>query len=660
MCGIAGIWGEARGKDPRARLEAMLDAQAHRGPDGRGVVEYDGGAAGMVRLALVDLSVRGQQPMFSAKRDVAIVYNGEVYNFRDERRRLEAQGVAFQSGTDTEVVLALYLELGPAFVKQLRGMFALAIFDWRGSRAGGEPELLLARDPYGIKPLYISRPTSSSVVFASEIRSLLASGLVARACDVGSLEAFLIHGRPMEPRTMIEGVRMMAPGTLERFSPDGAHRVEQFYELPPYEPRSETQPEAAERLRAVLDESVRLHALADAPVGAFLSGGVDSTGIVGLMRPRVTNLHTFTMRFPDAVDSSGAALAPDTEGAADESAFATATARRLGCDHHVVEMSAEDACALLPKYTAALDQPSLDGFNTWLISAAAAEHVKGVLSGVGGDEWFAGYPVVHRMAKAANRFEGRVMSRVAEAAAPFVRYLPGPRLQRRADNLVSRRSPLTLWLQAHTMFSTRETDRLLGSKRGETYVDRFEREVASAYPTWSDESAVGKALILDSRYYMGTQLLRDSDVASMAHSLELRVPLVDREVVNFSRTCLDAFKLGSGRGHGRQYSSSGSKAVLIEALGAVLPDDMGSRPKRGFSLPFERWLQTTLAERVADTTSRESVRARGLLDPVAVETLVSVAKRQGTLFPTVWLLVIFELWCRAVLDAPTLAPSRGL
>src|SRR5438132_7652308 len=385
MCGIAGIVGAAR--DCSENLVDMLQSQAHRGPDGSGFVAYEGGAAGAVRLALVDLSDRGQMPMWSPERRVAIVFNGEMYNYVAERQRLVSRAYPFQSTTDTEVILTLYLEHGLSFVDHIRGMFALAILDWRQSTPGGRPTLVLARDHFGIKPLYLAWPlgTRGPLVFASEIRSLLASGLIPREIDTEALQDYLAIGFVLQPRTIIAGVEMLQPASLIRMTPAGSIERRTFWSIPPAQPVRESFEESAERLRTVLDESVALHALADAPVGAFLSGGIDSSGVVGLMIRQNPRLRTYSLRTTDFPQS-------------DEANQAEAFARSLGCEHSTVEVSGQEVLELLPRFAAELDQPSTDGLNTWLISRWAARDVKGVLSGLGGDEWFAGYPTSRRLA----------------------------------------------------------------------------------------------------------------------------------------------------------------------------------------------------------------------------------------------------------------------
>lgn len=649
MCGIAGLWNVSGGAPPQPALRAMLAAMRHRGPDGSGEMAFAGGAAGMVRLALVDLTERGQQPLWSPDRRVAILFNGEMYNFRAERSRLAAAGYPFQSQTDTEVVLALYLERGPAAVDALRGMFALALFDWRDTAPDGCPDLILARDPFGIKPLYVAEGSGSegSLVFASELRALLASDRVPRRVAPEALADYLQRGFVVQPRTMIDGVRMLEPGTLVRHRPDQRREARRFGALPAYQPRRESLDEAAQRLRGVLEESVRLHALADAPVGAFLSGGIDSTGIVGLMRRHVSDLRTYTLRFPDLPGNG-------------ESELAESAAARFGCRHTTVDVTGDDVARDMPIFAEQLDQPSTDGLNTWLISRAAAGDVKGVLSGLGGDEWFAGYPVVRRMARCVGSTGGRVQSLAGMGARLVAGAAPLERVRSRLLRLAARRSPLAIWLHSRCVFRPDQVARM--THRSAAPRDELERLLSRENPAWRDESPLGLACLLDSAAYMRCQLLRDSDAASMAHSLELRVPLVDREVVAFSRSCDDSWKLDLAGGDGSRYGESGSKRVLIHALRDVLPASIAERPKLGFALPYEQWLRGPIWPLARELCSPAALRRRGLVDPdwpgaCHASDPSKLAAEQ--VYPQLWSLLVLELWCASVLDRKPHAVALG-
>lgn len=647
MCGIVGIWNCRPGYDAEGAVGTMLDAMQHRGPDGRGALSFDGGAAGMVRLALVDLSPRGMQPIWSADHRVAILFNGEIYNFRAERDRLIGKGVSFHTGTDTEVILQLYLEDAEKFVDRLRGMYALAIFDWRNSSPNGLPVMTLVRGPLGIKPLYVANLAGdpNAVAFSSEIRPLLAAGIVPRRVDPEGITDFLACGFVVQPRTIIAGVRMLEAGWLEQYVPGKPVSSRQFWQTPPYRPRQESLDEATQRLRSVLEESIALHAFADAPVGAFLSGGVDSTGIVGLMRKHVCQLRTYTLSYPDAPQR-------------DESEYAIQTAARFDCCNTVVEVRGSEMPELLPAFARAMDQPSSDGLNTWLVSRAAAHDVKAVLSGVGGDEWFSGYPVTRRMAYYATHPFGRAKALAGTVAAMLTDWLPEGKIRQRAYNLATRRSPLATWLHGHSVFRydlARRMLRLPQDNNGQ--IHEFEAELVKLRPDFARESPIGLGCLLDFGFYMGSQLLRDADAMSMSHSLELRTPYVDVEVVDFSRSCQDDYKLRYDGGLDGHYSHSGAKRVLINALRDILPSDMAQRPKRGFALPMVHWMRNELRPLLLETCSLEAVRRRGIVDPETVAPLVHGAEAiSANLYPRLWTLMLLELWCRATLDVPAHAP----
>lgn len=408
--------------------------------------------------------------------------------------------------------------------------------------------------------------------------------------------------------------------------------------MPTFQPLRETFEQSAERLRAVLDQTIALHAMADAPVGAFLSGGVDSAGLVGLMVKRNPKLRTYSLRLTDFPQ-------------ADESGLASDFARSLGCQPTVVEVSGNDVVDLVPRFAAEIDQPSVDGLNTWLVSRAAAKDVKGVLSGLGGDEWFAGYAATRNMAKHASGL-GRIYPVTGKLAAVLRRCSPRSYFGRKLEGLALKAEAWTAWLDCREIFGYELAAELV--KDGavhQKYREDIQRVLSDINANWMRESPVGLACLLDVDVYMRCQLLRDSDATSMANSLELRVPFVDVRVAEFSRSCADSFKLRSGGGIGDEYSNSGAKRVLIQALRDVLPADIARRPKRGFSVPYKHWLQNHLAELASETCSRKAIADRGLLDPHLGNALAydSSARRWSTC-PLAWSLMILELWCRAVLD----------
>jgi asparagine synthase (glutamine-hydrolysing) len=649
MCGIAGIWNYSGDVPAELRLQSMLRAMRHRGPDGQGSHRFAGGACGMVRLALVDLSPRGDQPMWSECGRIAVVFNGEIYNFREERRRLESKGYSFRSTTDTEVLLALYREYGPECVNYLRGMYCAAFFDWRDSDLDHAPIVTLLRGPLGIKPLFVCEIGASektTLVFASELRAILASGLVTPRISQEGLNDYLRYGRILQPRTILEGVRMLGPGTYERFAPGRSPERKRFWSMPPYAPKQESFDESAERLRDVLEESVRLHALADAPMGVFLSGGIDSTAIATLMRPHVSRLNSYTFQFPDLPFP-------------DESKEAAATAARLDCEHHVVTVTGKDAADLMPLFAEQIDQPSVDGLNTWFLSRAAARDVKGILSGVGGDELFAGYAVTGRLLNTSQTLGGHLYSLIGRAVHAVDAIVPITRLHPRLEAAASYRSLSALWSFPHQVFEPREVDALTAGRystdTSPSEEDRLRAVLQFAVGRdWSGETPIGMSCLLDSYVFMMCQLLRDSDVTGMASSLELRVPFVDLKLVEFSRSCFDEYKLTTDDVRNKR-----SKRVLIHALRDVMPTDALTRFKRGFNVPNDLWMRRHLGPLIDDTCSESSVRKRGWFDPRYVQRLVRTRRSSTTraMYPQVWVLMIAELWARSVLDQPP--PSFG-
>lgn len=612
----------------------MLVAQRHRGPDGQGSLAFAGGAAGMVRLALIDPSSRGQQPLWSADGRCAILFNGEIYGFQAERKRLQAAGYPFATETDTEVILALYLERGLGCFAQLRGMFAVAIFDFADGRQN-PPTVHLARDPFGIKPLYVANATGAfapGVAFSSELRPLVRAGLVEPTPDSRALQDFLTLGFVVQPRTILKSARMLEAGIVESWKPGAATPTRtRHYRLPAAAPVRESAAEAAERLRHVVDESVRLHAFADARVGAYLSGGVDSTAIVALMRRHVSDLQTFTLRFPDLPD-------------ADESLRATESARELGVQLHYVDVDTAEAARSFPQFCESLDQPSSDGFNSWLVARGAAGRVKGVLSGLGGDELFAGYPVAGRMLSLQRRGVLRAHGLLPSLAKQLSRRLRPSELRERLLSFAAGTGPLPMWTASRRLLPADVAADLLDLPVIDDEAAVAE-VLANEHPDWRGESALGLACLLDLRLYMGCQLLRDADVTNMVHGLELRVPFVDREVVAFSRSCADPFKRVDKMG-GTSYRDSGAKKVLIDAVAEFLPAGVQDGTKLGFVLPMDVWARTALAPVVREALHESLLAKSGIIDGSLLKEL-AVHHGQPFALRRLVALTTLELWWRS-------------
>lgn len=606
MCGICGIIGDSR----RERIIHMTRAMHHRGPDDFGIMMGNDVSFGMSRLAVVDLSATGHQPMWNAEKTVCIVYNGEMYNFREEREKLTASGYSFTSKSDTEVVLKLYEKYGDDFLLKLRGMFALAIYDKR--RGVGHEKILLARDPFGIKPLLYAR-TGKGLVFASELKAILAGGLVERKINTAALPLLLAKGSIPQPMTMIDGVEMLLPGhhlTVER----GNIRIERYWNLAINrcpELAGADYPEQVNVVRSALEESIRLQMVSDVPIGAFLSGGVDSSLIVAMMaRLSSHRVKTFTVGFGE----EGTGM--------DETDDAARIARFVGTDHTRVEIDGQLVRDRINHIATALDQPSVDGVNSYLVSLAARQGVTVAISGTGGDELFAGYPWFLNMY--------------------------------RASQLGSLQDFALAYAKEYLIFGVNEAIGLLGPDIQARFDgDTFLRHYAHLPDELSAAQPLERVSALCLRGYAQNQLLRDIDAVSMAHSLEVRVPFLDQVMADIALSLpLDAKlnpDISSLDPYAATYRQTGVKRVLIEIGKGLLPPDLDNQPKRGFGMPFAQWMKGPLLDVMEDTLSRRSLISRGIFDPLSVQGVYNQFKVGATGWAQPWLLMITELWCRNVL-----------
>jgi asparagine synthase (glutamine-hydrolysing) len=571
MCGIAGIVGY-RDAAPVAKqeVEALRDEQRHRGPDDAGLWTSADGCVGFGhrRLAIVDLSPLGHQPMLSADGRYAITFNGEIYNFRDLRRELEASGHRFQSSSDTEVLLHGYREWGLALLERLRGMYAFGLYDAQ------RRETLLARDPLGIKPLYVA-DDGRRVAFASEVQALRRvtgdGGL-----DPEGLASYLLWGSIAAPRTLHRGIRALPPACWLRIRAGRIEGPTAFWRLEDEFGRSGAgRPEAAqEELRAALLDSVRHHMVSDVPVGAFLSGGVDSSALVGLMTEvgaAAVRSVTLSLDVPEL----------------DESGLARCAAELYRSDHHEVPIRIEGVRQRMRDAVGALDQPSIDGINTYFVSQAAAQTgLKVAVSGVGGDELFGGYASFERVPR-IRRLHARLSGwpggeRFARAGAAGLARLPrGRRLAKLSRALAFGGDDTGAYVAERGLFAPWEVRELLAPELAEAVeacdpvVELRERVRAGELPE------AERVCALEFRQYLQMQLLRDTDAVAMRHSLEVRTPLVDRDLLRAAlRVPPELRRAGP------------AKRALRESPRPPVPPALWRRRKQGFTLPFERWLRT--------------------------------------------------------------------
>jgi asparagine synthase (glutamine-hydrolysing) len=625
VCGIAAAVGV---RDAERVAAAMSRSIAHRGPDDHGSRRLTGrdgvtlGAIAHRRLSIHDLTSAGHQPMVSSNGRYTVAFNGEIYNFRQLRSELERAGARFTSDGDTAVLLEGWVRSGPAIVRRLDGMFAFAVWDeW--NRA-----LYLARDAFGIKPLYYAL-VGRGIVVGSELRAILASGVVPARIDARSLAGYLTWGSVPEPETIVAGVQMAPAGTVMRFDAtsgkfgevDATPMVHATGDGDPVSDRAT----AARLVREALEHSVDRHLVSDVPVALFLSGGIDSSIIAALAARRAaSSLDGFTVTF--------------TEDGFDESAVARLVARRHGIRHHEIPLGTDDLLAALPRAFAAMDQPTLDGINTYVVSEAVRAHgTKVVLSGLGGDELFAGYPSFRR-ARALARY-ARIPGPARRIAARLAASVGGVRGAKVALGLRRGSAGDAAYLASRTLFVGRQVTDLTGTRAMATLGAPRELSVLQQV-SWRELTG-----------YMRNTLLRDSDVFSMAHALELRVPFLDREVASVAFDVADGLKL-SGRM---------TKPLLVDATRDLLPTEVWDRPKQGFVLPFADWMLGPLAAEVTATLGGgDRIRALGL-DPDAVRDVWSafIRGRAGVTWSRPWALFSLLRWAAAhgLADAEVVEPE---
>ncbi|MCX5724496.1 MAG: asparagine synthase (glutamine-hydrolyzing) [Nitrospirae bacterium] len=556
------------GAEVAPAIEATRRMTAHmrrRGPDAEGLWSTASVVLGHRRLSILDLESRANQPMLSADGRYAIVFNGEIYNFRELRRELEADGVAFRTTSDTEVLLALFAREGTKMLPWLRGMFAIAIWDTRTR------ELFLARDPYGIKPLYYTG-TKNGLLFASQVKALLASWLVSAEREPAGLAGFYLWGTVPEPWTLFRGVFALPAGHWVRICDGVADAPVCWQDI-----RARWQSKGCEtsvhelraRVRQAVTDSVRAHLVSDVPVSVFLSGGIDSGAIAGLAQESGVRVEGVTISF----DEFGG-------GQEDEVPGARAVAAHYGLPHYVRRVTRTEFEQEAQHMIEAMDQPSIDGVNTWFASKAAAERgYKVVLSGVGGDELFFGYSLFQQLPSYAAL--GAMLSSITGARSllkvPFAA-LAKLRVQPKLAGVPQFSGSLeSLYFLRRCLFLPAELPALVGAdlaREGLARLGGFPPGMTSAHARDSG-AAVG---LLESTLYLRNQLLRDSDWASMGHSLELRTPLVDAKLLE----TLGPFTSG--------FAGRAGKMLLAQSPQKPLPDSIVHRPKTGFSLPMERWL----------------------------------------------------------------------
>jgi asparagine synthase (glutamine-hydrolysing) len=630
MCGICGFAGSTEVKDNQInRLKQMTDAIAHRGPDGGSWWLENGIGLGHRRLAIIDLHT-GDQPMWDASREQVIVFNGEIYNYPELKQELEAKGHTFLTSSDTEIIMAAVKEWGiENGLLRLRGMFAFGLYNTRTKR------LLLARDRVGIKPMFWTRK-GDAIYFASEVKSLLETGQVDMKMDTASIHDYLALGFSIAPRTAWKDVHALPPGSWLEFSPDG-QREGTFWQWTPRPDESVSEQEWLNRFEEVLSDSLRCHLLSDVPLGAFLSGGIDSSLAVALLASHhVKDLNTFNIGFDDQ--------------AFNEAPFARMVAEQYKTNHHEIEVSSRNAdTEVFLHALEQFDEPFADtaSLPNYLLSQATAKHVKVVLSGDGGDEILGGYPFYKRLKQ-------------VEAAAKF--RWADPVLRPALSALTGLRVPqakklLKFWESARGGASERLTmlnTLYLEAERFNNYAPAFREAVSANGATYTRvepfipadmKNPMDRMFALEFRMRLQNGYLRKVDVTSSAHGLETRVPFLDNRMLEFSETLPASMKIKDGQ----------LKYLGYRLAEKYLPPQVVNRPKHGFNFPFDDWSRTPKTQAfLRDLLFNPQARWTQILQPNFIEEAWAVFSgertsrtlKRSSAYRRVFSLTSLEIWLK--------------
>jgi asparagine synthase (glutamine-hydrolysing) len=625
----------------------MTAALKHRGPDDEGFLVNEsrapGLALGMRRLSIIDLKT-GRQPVWNEARDVAVVFNGELYNYRELRERLIRSGHRFTTQSDTEILPHAWEEWGEDCLEELRGMFAFALLDLR-KRYAIAPLLFLARDPLGIKPLYYTQ-TPDGFAFASEVRALIAGGVAGKALSQDALTSYLLFGSVSEPVTMLEGVFSLPPGhRMLLYVPERRRtpRARAWWDptrgRATHEARKSSDvASAAKRLRPMLEDAVRAHLIADVPVGLFLSSGLDSGAIAALAARAQQRIRSFTLTFPGTPY--------------DEGPLASIAARACGTEHTEVPLDGAAILSRMDEAVDALDQPSMDGVNTYFVSWAARQvGLKVALSGLGGDELFCGYPTFADAPRLARlmRLAWFMPRPVRLAMAPLLRAATP-----RRNTPDAARKAVSAWLSpdalphayyfSRALFPPTELRRLIEPRFRASTVGSDGVTLEPTWLGWLERSADGARKLetaagiswLELRGYLASTLLRDTDSVSMARSLEVRVPLLDTPLVEFVGALPDAARCRAGT----------PKALLVDAVRDLLPQEILSQQKRTFTLPWQEWLRGSLRGRLEASFANPAAALAPYLHSAGVREVWTAFLSGKTSWSRPWSIYVLNEWCR--------------
>ena len=627
MCGIAGFAdgtiGSPNGQAARQENEfnlvhRMCDVIRHRGPDDEGIHVEPGVGLGMRRLSIIDLA-GGRQPIHNETSTIWVVFNGEIYNYRELRAELEALGHRFYTSSDTESIVHAYEQWGEDAFRRLRGMFGIALWDHP------KRTLLLARDRAGQKPLhYVER--KGRLYFGSEIKSLLAAGAVEPRLNLEALDHYLAFQYTPRETSIFEGVRKLPPAHFLRWR-DGRAEIKQYWQVSAEEPFTGSEREAIEALHGVLREAVECHMMSDVPLGAFLSGGVDSSAVVGMMAQASSRpVKTFSIGFDD----------PEF----DELEHARTVARHFGTDHHEFVVR-PDGLTILDELISHFDEPFADSsaIPTWYVSEIARRHVTVVLSGDGGDELFGGYDRYLPHPRVA-RFDRIPVPGLRTAAALAWPLLPHGARGKNFLRHVSQDAP-GRYVDSIALFQADERAALYGDGARAALGARAEATLARHFDRFRALPHDSGMMRFDFETYLPEDVLTKVDRMSMAHSIESRVPLLDNKVIDFAATLPASLKIKNGR----------RKHILKETLRPLLPPGILDRRKQGFGIPLGNWFRGGLTGLFADVLDAPTTKQRGYFEPAFVARLLRehlAGERDHT--ARLWQLLVFELWHRQYLD----------
>jgi asparagine synthase (glutamine-hydrolysing) len=645
MCGIAGL---ANCGD-REVLGRMTRVQSHRGPDGSGLWERrfpDGSYIGLGsrRLAILDLSADGHMPMCNEDRTVWITYNGEIYNFAELRRELQSKGHRFASNTDTEVVIHLYEEEGEECVQKLKGMFAFAICDLRS----GRPALFLARDHFGVKPFYYFH-RGAKLAFASEVKALLHVPGIDAELDLESLHQYLTFLWVPDPKTMFRGIYKLPAGHCATFR-DGELTIRQYWDLsfPPADAHySRSEADLADEVRERFRQSVEAQMVSDVPIGAFLSAGLDSSSIVAMMRRSTSQpIRTYTTTFPQKYRVGETTL--------DDPNVPSRLARQLGCENQQIVVE-PDVAELLPRLTWHMDEPTADPaiITAYLVCREARKQATVLLSGVGGDELYAGYRkhAAHRWAHAYQKIPAMLRAGI-ESGVNAMPSLRGTALK--GSVRLAKKMARSASLAPEDRF-IRNCTYLDAQQKMSLYTPQVQDQIPASDPALRHHSAfdvargadfLNQMLYLDTKIFMVSLNLNYNDKMSMASSVEVRVPFLDRKLAEFAAWNIPPHLKLKG------FFRPTTKHILRRAMQDILPPEVLQQPKAGFAAPVDYWLAHDLREMVDDLLSETNIRGRGLFRPEAVRRFVEEHRRGAEDWSMqIWQFLTLENWMRVFLDA---------